>query len=352
MRLRSTWLSLIFVGCIQVLSMAEAQAPAASSQQPELTTLKSTFIPGEKTIFYDDFSDMGPDDAPPHFKVRGTTPELRAAGNTRQLTVVQGKTVLSPNLTTLPANFTFEAELACETGTHRADIFIKFSSKNKEVFHLGFFASEPTSDLVASMRAPYSELGRKRFSTKWNEPGKLALWLQNGRLRVFFKDEKHLDFNQVQMPPIDKVEIEHGFSGANAKSIGYRMVRFAESTPDFSQVITSSGRYVTHGILFDTDSDRLKPESAPVIQSIARGLETNPNLKLLIEGHTDSVGNADHNMDLSRRRAEAVKSVLVSQFKVDAARLSTAGLGATKPIDSNDTPQGRSQNRRVELVKQ
>jgi OmpA-OmpF porin, OOP family len=352
MRLRTIWLSLMFAGCIQVLSMAAAQAPPAPSQQPEFTTLKSTFIPGEKTIFYDDFSDMGPDDAPPHFKVRGAAPELRVAGNTRQLTVIQSRTVLAPNLTALPANFTLEAELACETGNHRADILIKLFSKNKEVFHLVFYASDPTSDLVASMRAPYSELGRKRFNTKWNEPGKLALWLQNGRLRVFFKGDKQLDFNQVEMPPIDKVEIEHGLSGANAKSIGYRMVRFAESTPDFSQMITSSGRYVTHGILFDTDSDRLKPESAPVIQSIAMGLETNPNLKLLIEGHTDSVGNADHNMDLSRRRAEAVKSVLVGQFKVDTARLSTAGMGATKPIDSNDTPQGRSQNRRVELVKQ
>jgi outer membrane protein OmpA-like peptidoglycan-associated protein len=332
---------------------AQASTSAAASQQPELSTLKSTFIPGEKTIFYDDFTDMGPDDAPPHFKVRGPAPELRGAGNTRQLTVVPGgRTILSPNLTALPANFTFEAELACETGTHRADIAMRFYSKNKVVFELDFFASDPTSDLVAQMKEPYSELGRKNFNTKWNEPGKLALWLQNGRLRIFFKDEKQLDFNQVEIPPIDKVEIEHGFSGANAKSIGYRMVRFAESTPDFSQMISSSGRYVTHGILFDTDSDRLKTESAPVIQLIARGLENNPNLRLLIEGHTDSVGNADHNLDLSLRRAEAVKSVLVGQFNIDAARLSTAGLGATKPIDTNDTPQGRAQNRRVELVKQ
>ena len=136
------------------------------------------------------------------------------------------------------------------------------------------------------------------------------------------------------------------------QAVGYRSVRFAESTPDFSQVIASSGRYVSHGILFDTGSDRLKPESATVIQSIARGLETNPNLKLQIEGHTDSVGNAAQNLDLSKRRAEAVKAVLVSQFKVDPARLTTAGLGQTKPIDTNDTPQGRAQNRRVEFVKQ
>lgn len=135
-------------------------------------------------------------------------------------------------------------------------------------------------------------------------------------------------------------------------AIGYRTVRFAESTADFGQMINSSARDVTHGVLFDTGSDRLKPESAPVIQAIARGLETNPNLKLQIEGHTDSVGNAAHNLDLSKRRAEAVKTVLASQFKVDASRLTTAGLGASKPIDSNDTPQGRSQNRRVEFVRQ
>jgi outer membrane protein OmpA-like peptidoglycan-associated protein len=135
-------------------------------------------------------------------------------------------------------------------------------------------------------------------------------------------------------------------------SVGYRSVRFAESTADFSDAITASGRYVTHGILFDTDSDRLKPESAAAIQGIAKGLAADPNLKLLIEGHTDSAGSAAHNLDLSKRRAEAVKLVLVSQFKVDAARLTTAGLGATKPMGSNDTPQGRAQNRRVEFAKQ
>lgn len=102
-------------------------------------------------------------------------------------------------------------------------------------------------------------------------------------------------------------------------SVGYRTVRFAESTPDFSQVINASGRYVSHGIPFDTDSDRLKPESASVIQAIAKGLDTNPNLKLLIEGHTDSVGDAAHNLDLSTRRAEAVKSVLVTGASAEPA---------------------------------
>ncbi|HEY3441709.1 MAG TPA: OmpA family protein [Paludibaculum sp.] len=323
-----------------------AQSPAA---QPEMTTLKSTFIPGDKTIFFDDFTDMGPGDAPPHFKIRGAAPELRAAGALRQLTIT-GRGSIFPNLTALPKNFTFEAEMMAES-TNRVISTLILSSGGKQIFTLSTTAnSGKDTDLVASLRAPYQELGRKRVPTNWKEPVKLALWIQDGRLRVFINSEKQLDFNQVEMAAINSVEFAHDFYGAN-QSIGYRSVRFAESTPDFSQVISSSGRFVTHGILFDTASDRLKPESAPVIQSIAKGLDTNPNLKLLIEGHTDSVGNAAANLELSRRRAEAVKAVLVAQFKVDAARLTTAGLGASKPIDSNDTPQGRSQNRRVELVK-
>ncbi len=225
------------------------------------------------------------------------------------------------------------------------------ASKGKQILHWTMFSQGKLLDLRASLRTPYQELGRTRVPMDWDEPVKLAVWVQNGRVRSFANGEKLLDFNQVEMPAIDSIEIANETLGAGA-DLGYRMVRFAESTPDFSQVIASSGRYVTHGILFDTDSARLKPESAPVIQSIARGLETNPSLRLLIEGHTDSVGNSAHNLELSKLRAEAVKAVLVSQFNVDAARLATAGLGSSKPIDSNDTPQGRSQNRRVEFVKQ
>jgi len=236
-------------------------------------------------------------------------------------------------------------------GPGRAIVNMIFSSKNKEYLHFVTQATPSNVNQIASLRAPYQELGRVNAPANWNEPVKVALWVQNGRLRTFVNGEKRLDFSQVDLPAIDKVEMAHDFYGQKT-SIGYRMVRFAESAPDFSQTILSSGRYVTHGILFDTDSDCLKPESAPVIQAVAKGMETNPNLKLLIEGPTDSVGAAAHNLDLSKRRAEAVKTVLVGQFKIDASRLTTAGLGASKPIDSNDTPQGRSQNRRVEFVKQ
>jgi outer membrane protein OmpA-like peptidoglycan-associated protein len=306
-------------------------------------------MPGENTIFYDDFTDMAAGDAPPHFKVRGASPDLKAAGNIRQLTI-NAKGTLIPNLTSLPKNFTYEAVIKIEP-QGRSDSNLILISNGKQVLHWWISERERQLDVVVSMRAPYQELGRKRVAVNVDQPIKLALWVQNGRMRSYINGEKALDFNQVELPPINGVELENGLLGAGA-AFGFRMVRFAESTPDFSQVIASSGRYIARGILFDTDSDVIKPESAPVIRQIAKGLETNPNLKLVIEGHTDSVGDSAHNLDLSLRRAAAVRSVLITQFNIDAYRLAASGLGSTKPVDTNDTPQGRAQNRRVELVKQ
>jgi outer membrane protein OmpA-like peptidoglycan-associated protein len=332
-----------------------APAPASTPQssggpaQPNFTSLKDEFMPGENTIFYDDFTDMAAGDAPPHFKVRGASPDLKAAGNIRQLTI-NAKGTLIPNLTSLPKNFTYEAVIKIEP-QGRSDSNLILISNGKQVLHWWISERERQLDVVVSMRAPYQELGRKRVAVNVDQPIKLALWVQNGRMRSYINGEKALDFNQVELPPINGVELENGLLGAGA-AFGFRMVRFAESTPDFSQVIASSGRYIARGILFDTDSDVIKPESAPVIRQIAKGLETNPNLKLVIEGHTDSVGDSAHNLDLSLRRAAAVRSVLITQFNIDAYRLAASGLGSTKPVDTNDTPQGRAQNRRVELVKQ
>jgi outer membrane protein OmpA-like peptidoglycan-associated protein len=335
---------------LAVNSAPVAQAPAPS-KQPQFTTLKADFVPGEKTIFFDDFTDMTAGDPPLHFKSRGAAPELKAAGELRQLTAVASGT-LFPNLTALPANFTYEAEMKFDVPNGIARIFLVLYSKEREAAAWSTFVRSNSFDITVSRKLPkYEELGRTSPKVSLAAPVKLALWIQNGRLRVFVNGEKHIDANQVDLPPIDKVELRNDITGAGP-SVGYRSVRFAESTPDASDAIMASGRYVTHGILFDTNSDRLQPESAYVIQSVAKTLTANPALKLLIEGHTDGVGAAAHNLDLSKRRAEAVKSVLVSQFSVDAARLTTNGLGATKPIDSNDTPLGRAQNRRVEFVKQ
>ena len=109
-----------------------AQAPG---QQPEFKTLKADFVPGEKTIFFDDFTDMAPGDAPPHFKTRGAAPELREAGTLRQLTATANG-ALTPNLAALPKNFTYEAEVKFDIPNGRASLNVLFLNKEREALTL------------------------------------------------------------------------------------------------------------------------------------------------------------------------------------------------------------------------
>ena len=111
-------------------------------------------------------------------------------------------------------------------------------------------------------------------------------------------------------------------------------------------------RAVTYGIYFDFNKDTLKPESGPVLKEIADAMTHNPDWKLTVEGHTDNIGGDVYNLDLSKRRAAAVKEALVSQYNIAPDRLLTNGFGASRPVAPNDTLEGRARNRRVELVRQ
>ena len=103
------------------------------------------------------------------------------------------------------------------------------------------------------------------------------------------------------------------------------------------------------GILFDVDKTNLKPDAQNSLKQLAVSLQNNPETNILVVGHTDSTGTAAHNMDLSIRRANAVK-LFMGQQGVNSARLSTQGKGETEPIAPNSTAEGRAQNRRVEIV--
>jgi outer membrane protein OmpA-like peptidoglycan-associated protein len=115
---------------------------------------------------------------------------------------------------------------------------------------------------------------------------------------------------------------------------------------------TQRGFVVTLGdVLFEVDRAELKPGAARTLDQLATALNDDRRSTISIEGHTDSTGNPQHNVDLSLHRAEAVKSYLM-QRGVDPARVTTQGLGQDYPVASNSTEAGRQQNRRVEVVVQ
>jgi len=111
-----------------------------------------------------------------------------------------------------------------------------------------------------------------------------------------------------------------------------------------------TGHIALYGIYFDTDKAAIKPESRPTLDQIAKLLTSQPQLNVFIVGHTDSQGTYDYNLDLSRRRAEAIATELVKSYRIAQARLRTAGVGLLAPVGSNATEAGRALNRRVELV--
>ncbi|HEX7879932.1 MAG TPA: OmpA family protein [Candidatus Eisenbacteria bacterium] len=126
-------------------------------------------------------------------------------------------------------------------------------------------------------------------------------------------------------------------------------VRFAEGGKEKVDMMATP--FVTHGIVFDSGSDKLKPESAPVLRQVGTYLKENPEVKVTITGHTDDVGDTAANQLLSEKRAAAVAASLAADFGVDAARMTAAGKGESAPIAKNDSPEGKAMNRRVEFAK-
>lgn len=115
--------------------------------------------------------------------------------------------------------------------------------------------------------------------------------------------------------------------------------------------IASTGRVALYGIRFDTDRAEPRAESRPTIEEIAKYLRANPNVSVVVTGHTDSQGAFEHNIDLSRRRAAAIVAALVRDHGIAASRLTPFGAGMAAPVAANETEQGRAQNRRVEIVR-
>jgi outer membrane protein OmpA-like peptidoglycan-associated protein len=305
------------------------------------------FVPGEKLLLFDDFTDMPKGAAPPHWAVRKSA--ARLATNGRLVLTKSGQ--MWPNVKTWPNNFTIEQDIALEKASEpgERDFSWSFGNADEEWTWKVWARCEDDPGICRfHLDGEDNALGEGEAKIAIGKPNRFALWVQDGRIRVYFNGERLIDANQVKLKKWTHAWME---TANEDGAISFGSFRIAESAADFSKSIFASGRFVTHGIHFDVNSDRLRPESAPVLKMVADALTAAAALKLRIEGHTDSTGDAAKNLDLSRRRAEAVKNALVQQFKVAAERLSTDGLGQTKPLADNATPQGREQNRRVEFVK-
>jgi outer membrane protein OmpA-like peptidoglycan-associated protein len=143
-----------------------------------------------------------------------------------------------------------------------------------------------------------------------------------------------------------------GGGGAVVGGAGAGAGRAQQEEAQMETALAAHKKVLVYGIYFDFAKATIKKESDPVLHEIADLMHKNPTWTLAINGYTDSIGGDAYNLDLSKRRAAAVKDTLVTGYHLTATRLATAGYGAASPVDSNSTLEGRARNRRVELIRQ
>lgn len=330
---------------------------------------KFDFVPGEKVIFFDDFSQDAVGDFPALWNTNGSAEVVTTnlfPGNWTKF--VMNECLWTDELLKLPENYTIEFDVI-PIGGLEGDRMSGYNlrlmqAKNAKawdsgsapgeggfLFKVEYFGRPSYSTWLNKQDCQAAKLGgfigEENFKQKMNEKYHISIWVQKSRIRLYQNENKIIDlpkaFPTGCLAP-DRIRFEYGAAMISN-------VRIAVGAPDMRNKLMTEGKLVTYGIYFDVNKDVVKPESYGTLKEIAAILNEVPDVKVNIVGHTDSDGADAANLDLSKRRAASVKAELVKSFGVNAERLLTDGSGETQPVAPNDTPSNKALNRRVEFIK-
>ena len=339
--------------------------------QPSLQSYsKYDFIPGEKVIFYEDFSQDAIGDFPALWNTNGSAEVVTTNLFPGQwMKFASRESVWTDSLLKLPDNYTIEYDIIPTSGPESNGGMAGWTmrlmqAKNVRAFDNGtvpgqggyWFSVEyygtphygtwlyGTECEKLNTSGSYSG---EEFKEKKDQKYHIAIWVQKTRVR-FYQDQNKL-FDTPKAFPTgcvkpDRIRFEEGAAMISN-------IRIAVGAPDMRNKLMTDGKLVTYGIYFDVNKDVVKPESYGTLKEIAKILNEVPDVKVKIVGHTDSDGADAANLDLSKRRAASVKNELVKTFAVNGDRLVTDGMGETQPVAPNDTPANKALNRRVEFIK-
>jgi outer membrane protein OmpA-like peptidoglycan-associated protein len=296
------------------------------------------FVPGSRPIFVDDFSKDNVGDFPRRLELKSGNLEVVEWQGGRYLRTTQGSFHI-PLPEVLPERFTIEFDYAGPEGSTVSLTFDETVRRNYVVF--GAYESGVKGGAVESA-TPLRSVGSGLFRAR--------VMVDGNHAKVYVNEQRVANVPNASFGRSSRILVTMPrWSDTEPRLIAN--VRVAAGGTKLYDVLSEKGRVATQGIYFDTGSDRLRPESTPTLKEIAQMLAEHADLRLTIEGHTDNVGDAKANRELSQRRAAAVTAYLVEKHGIAASRLANAGFGDTKPAAPNTTPEGRQQNRRVELVK-
>ncbi len=352
-------------------SKASGSKSDSKQDQPSLQSYsKYDFIPGEKVVFYDDFSQDAVGDFPALWNTNGSGEVVNTnlyPGN--WLKYVMRESIWTDKLLVLPDNYTLEFDVIPIEGTEGGMggwSFRLMKSINQKSWDGGAVPGNAGFDFQVEYfgRPSYRAYNNKLDGQFWDQKGyneddkikqkkdqkyHMSVWVQKTRVRIYQNENKLFDVPRAFPDPavkMDRLRFE-----ANAAMVSNINIRIAVGAPDMRNKLMTEGKLVTYGIYFDVNKDVVKPESYGTLKGIADILNEVPDVKVKIAGHTDSDGADAANLDLSKRRAASVKAELVKSFNVNGDRLVTDGMGEGQPVAPNDTPVNKALNRRVEFIK-
>ena len=319
---------------------------AGGETEVSAVSTKFDFVPGDKVLLYDDFSQDELGDFPAHWTLNSGTVETAEMEGERWLRLAGDYGRVRPKVDVkLPEFWTLEFDMhtakAAGGITIQGIVEENVSAWRAELLQYGnttvmFQAGSITAQTEYEGGA--AMVGRHHVMVMGRGPA----------LKIYVDTQRVINVPDATGSGV-ATEIQIELSSTESQPM-ITNVRYAEGNKPTKDPF-AEGKFVTYGIYFDSGSDVVQPESAPVLRQMAAYLEANAAVSVEITGHTDNEGTAAGNLDLSKRRAAAVAQVLTDQFKIAANRFKTDGMGDAKPIASNDNAEGRAMNRRVEFTK-
>lgn len=343
----------------QVSEQQTQQATEESSEQNEQTEIKEDspqlvwskydFVPGDKVIFEDDLQGEENGEFPSRWDLKEGNVEIAEFGGENVIMFRDGSPTIMPYLKDpskdyLPEVFTIEFDLYC--GTDQFNTYLYDRKYQKPNSSSGYTYLQTNyyqmSFGTSSSRLPDERSLEKR---RWVH---VAIAYNNGKLKAYLDDTRLINIPRIDFDPMG---LSFHSYHCRADNLYYvKNIRIAEGGTKYYDRIMEDGKIVASGIRFDSGKATLKPESMGIINEMVELMNDHPDLKISIEGHTDSDGDEAVNQILSEERAITVMNTMEA-LGISPDRLSTKGFGESKPVDSNSSAEGKANNRRVEFVK-
>ncbi|ACF14385.1 OmpA/MotB domain protein [Chloroherpeton thalassium ATCC 35110] len=323
---------------------------ASASKTPSLNWASYDFVPGDEVIFDDAPSQTEQNgEFPSHWDLKGGSVEIAEVDGEKVIMLRGSKSQIVPyikdsNKDYLPEVFTIEFDLYIPANANPAYVFLWDRKNQRKPSQMSTLTISYNSISYKSNKSAYP----KKINRKEGHWIHVAIAYTQGKLKAYFDDVRLLNIPHLDAEPTGMTI--QCYNASDEKAYFLKNVRIAKGGVKYYDRVLTDGKIVVNGIKFDVGKATLRPESIGPINEIYSLMKAHADIKFSVEGHTDSDGDASSNQTLSEQRAKSVMDELI-RMGISADRLKFKGFGESKPVDTNDTPEGKANNRRVEFVK-